>query len=93
MSLDVTMEGVRKHDNEQINKMEAIRDSCIEAGVCVPQEVTEYLDDPDRAIVGKLRPGIERGVVVETNDGIEVVEIDLTEIDQDIDIIRITRTW
>jgi len=93
MSMMEVIEGVSRVDDDKMEKMELIKTTCEEAGVEVPQEVTDYLDDPENGVVGKLRPGIEHGVTIEQSEGMEIIEIDLEEIDEDMDIIRITRTW
>jgi len=88
----VTIEGVSKKDMEKMEKMTAIEVACDEAGVPTPQEVLDYLA-LDHEVVGKLRPGIDKGISSVSEDGFETIEIDLSRIDNKIDIIRITKPW
>ena len=86
------IEGVSRKDMEKMKKMLDVETSCEEAEIPVPKEVTDYLA-MDHEVIGKLRPNIDRGITLNREEGMEVVEIDLSKIDEKIDIIRITKTW
>ncbi len=86
------IEGVSKKDMEKVEKMMDVKEACEDAGVPIPEEVEEYLE-MEHEVVGKLRPGIDKGVTSVEDDGINVIEIDLSKIDKKIDIIRITKSW
>ena len=92
MSMMEVIEGISRKDMEKMKKMLEVENSCEEAGVPVPKEVTEYLE-LDHEVIGKLRPSIDKGITSSTEDGLEVIEIDLSKIDEKIDIIRITKSW
>lgn len=93
MVITAMIEGVSKSDDDKMILMKSIKENCMEAGVEVPNGVDSYLDDPNHGIVCKLRPGIEHGVTKTLIRGIEVIEIELSQIDTEIDVIRITKSW
>ena len=92
MSVIEVIEGVSRKDMEKMKSMVDVESACIEAKVDVPEEVMAFLE-LDHEVIGKLRPGIDRGVSSESSDGFETIEIDLSKIDKEIDIIRITKNW
>jgi len=92
MSVDTIIEGVSRKDETEMNRMLSVEVACEEANIKVPDEVIAYLE-LDHSVVSKLRAGIDRGVSIETMEGLEEIEIDLSKIDSKIDIIRITKTW
>lgn len=92
MSVTEVIEGVSRKDMEKMQKMVDLETACDEAGVAVPQEVLNYLE-LDHEVVGKLRAGIDKGISEENFDGLTTIEIDLSKIDNKIDIIRITKSW
>jgi len=93
MEVSEYIEGVSKGDDDEYELMISIRDNCNRAKIEVPQEVVKYLDSPKNGVVSKLRPGIENGVTSEQLDNGLIIEIDLSVIDENIDIIRITKEW
>lgn len=92
MGLLETIEGVSRKDMEKMKKMVDIEEACDEANVATPPEVLDYLA-LDHEVVGKLRPGIDKGISEDSQDGYSTIEIDLSKIDKKIDIIRITKSW
>jgi len=85
------IEGISKKSMDRVQKMLDVKHACIEAGIKVPDDVENYLEN-GHEVIGKLRPNIDRGVTLTTGNGLEVIEIDLSQIDERIDMIRITKT-
>ncbi len=92
MGMSELIEGISRKDMEKMQKMLEIEEACDEIGVSVPPEVQTFLE-LDHEVIGKLRPGIDKGVSSEEEEGEITVEIDLSKIDPKIDIIRITKSW
>jgi hypothetical protein len=92
MGVMEVIEGISKKDMDKVEQMLEVKDACEVAGVPVPKEVEDYLEI-EHEVVGKLRPGIDKGVVSIDEDSMSIIEIDLSKIDRKIDIIRITKSW
>jgi hypothetical protein len=92
MGMMEIIEGVSAKDMGKVERMTDVKEACEAAGISVPEEVEKYLE-LEHEIVGKLRPGIDKGITSTEGEGEIVIEIDLSKIDKKIDIIRITKTW
>jgi hypothetical protein len=69
-----------------------IIEDCKDAGITPPKEAVEYVDRVDSGSEEsaiQLRPGIDKGVSYREYDDGKAIIIDLSEIGEDIDIIRI----
>ena len=85
-------EGLSMADREKYEDMLLIIDNCKEVGISPPFEAIEYVgryEKGEETSLVKLRPGIDHGVTKKVFGDREAVIINLNEIDNDIDIIRV----
>jgi hypothetical protein len=88
------VEGFPSKDNDRYATMCEIVEDCNSAGISPPKEAVEYInrfDSGEEESAIQLRPGIDKGVSKRKyDDGIDAIIVDLREINEGIDIIRIS---
>ena len=85
-------EGLSSLDTEKYDDMCEIITKCEEMEIEPPSEAIDYVERYERGdekSLKPLRPAIDQGVKIATIDGEKVIEIDLSAIDSEIDIIRV----
>lgn len=86
------IEGLSSRDNEKYATMCEIVEDCKSAGITPPAEALEYIeryDSGDEESSIQLRPGIDKGVSTRKYDDGEAIIVNLNEINDSVDIIRI----
>lgn len=91
MSMSTGVIGI-KPPGEKWKKMKAVWDSCADAGIAVPREVSEFFEwdnpDPDGVTVELEKLGCASRL-----DGCAGFDVDLTRLPKDVKIIRFRNSW
>jgi len=85
-------EGLSSADRNRYEDMLEVVDDCKRLGIEPPEEAVKYIEAynlGEEESLTPLRPGIDKGVYLETINGEKVIMINLREIKKDIDLIRV----
>lgn len=95
--MDISIYGMRSKDDSTYQKHLKVMLACEEAGIeKLPKETADYFgqDWPDRYVAEEpLTEGIDLKMTEERGDGYHYQEIKVSDIPDDVDVIRIHKGW